>query len=40
MYPKRTKMQSILALTGHKSNINCIDAHPFDSNLFVSWFSF
>jgi len=29
-----------LALTGHKSNINCVDPHPLNPNLFVSWFYF
>lgn len=29
-------MQIRLSLTGHKSNINCIDTHPMNPNLFVT----
>jgi WD40 repeat protein len=29
-------MTTILTLTGHKSNINCVDTHPTDPRFFVS----
>ena len=29
-------MNTVLTLTGHKSNINCVDTHTLDPRYFVS----